>query len=104
MPIDASYATTRANWSPTDPPSPINARAKFPELRTYVVSLKLTSTRLTVTVLAALSTTVVSLLRIIQICSVSDDPPAKTYVERCRLMAKEPPPQDWDGVWRMTTK
>jgi adenylate cyclase len=27
-----------------------------------------------------------------------------TYIERCRLMKKKPPGDDWDGVWVMTEK
>ncbi|MBL8552785.1 MAG: GAF domain-containing protein [Phenylobacterium sp.] len=33
-----------------------------------------------------------------------DDGPAQVYVERCRLLAKAPPPDDWDGVWNLTEK
>jgi len=28
------------------------------------------------------------------------DPPSKTYMERCRLYKSDPPPEDWDGVFR----
>jgi adenylate cyclase len=33
-----------------------------------------------------------------------DDGPAKVYQERVRLLAKKPPPADWDGVWNLTEK
>jgi adenylate cyclase len=33
-----------------------------------------------------------------------DDGPANVYRERCRLLAKTPPPEDWDGVWNLTEK
>ena len=32
------------------------------------------------------------------------DGPTKTYLERCRAYAVEPPPADWDGVWVLATK
>jgi class 3 adenylate cyclase len=32
------------------------------------------------------------------------DEPCRLYVERCERYEKDPPPQDWDGVFRMTTK
>jgi adenylate cyclase len=32
------------------------------------------------------------------------DAPAKLYVERCAVLKKNPPPEDWDGVYTMTTK
>lgn len=32
------------------------------------------------------------------------DGPAKLYHERCAALAKNPPPEDWDGVYTMTTK
>lgn len=32
------------------------------------------------------------------------DVPAATYIERCDVLLKEPPPADWDGVWVMTEK
>lgn len=32
------------------------------------------------------------------------DGPARTYVERCKVLAANPPPDDWDGVWVMETK
>lgn len=33
-----------------------------------------------------------------------DDGPSKLYIERCEHFKKEPPPEDWDGVFTMTTK
>ncbi len=38
------------------------------------------------------------------LASRPDDGPAKLYVERCDLMAANPPPPDWDGVTVMKTK
>lgn len=32
------------------------------------------------------------------------DAPSATYLERVRVYAKAPPPDDWDGVFRMTVK
>jgi adenylate cyclase len=32
------------------------------------------------------------------------DGPAKVYAERCQALEKTPPPEDWDGVYTMTTK
>ncbi len=32
------------------------------------------------------------------------DGPSEVYVERCDLFMVEPPPADWDGVWRMKEK
>lgn len=32
------------------------------------------------------------------------DGPSRIYVERCEAFIKNPPPQDWDGVFVMTTK
>lgn len=32
-----------------------------------------------------------------------NDPPAATFAGRCRLMI-ETPPEEWDGVWRITSK
>lgn len=32
------------------------------------------------------------------------DGPSRVYVERCRLYIENPPPDDWDGVFVMTTK
>ena len=33
-----------------------------------------------------------------------DDGPCRTYLERCRHYLSEPPPDDWDGIWRSTAK
>lgn len=33
-----------------------------------------------------------------------DDGPAKVYLERCEIYIKNPPPEDWDGVFVMKTK
>ncbi len=33
-----------------------------------------------------------------------DDGPAKRYIQRCELFKGNPPGDDWDGVWTMTTK
>ena len=33
-----------------------------------------------------------------------DDGPSKVYFTRCEYYAKNPPPEDWDGVEVMTTK
>lgn len=33
-----------------------------------------------------------------------DDGPAAVYLERCEEYKKNPPPEDWDGVFVMTTK
>ena len=33
-----------------------------------------------------------------------DDPPSKIYIERCEAFKVSPPPEDWDGVYTMTTK
>jgi tetratricopeptide (TPR) repeat protein len=35
---------------------------------------------------------------------VPDDEPSKLYVERCLEYIKNPPPEDWDGVFVMKTK
>jgi len=35
---------------------------------------------------------------------VPDDAPCKTYIERCKEFAKNPPPKKWDGVYRLKTK
>jgi len=32
------------------------------------------------------------------------DPPANLYLNRCRHYHKNPPPEQWDGVWTMTRK
>jgi adenylate cyclase len=34
----------------------------------------------------------------------SDDGPARTYRERCAFFERQPPPDDWDGVWDLTRK
>lgn len=33
-----------------------------------------------------------------------DDGPAKMYIDRCKHFLDQPPPDDWDGVWRMQDK
>ncbi len=33
-----------------------------------------------------------------------DDGPSKVYIARCRHYIENPPPEDWDGVFVMTTK
>lgn len=33
-----------------------------------------------------------------------DDGPSKVYYARCRHYVQNPPPDDWDGVFVMTTK
>jgi hypothetical protein len=32
------------------------------------------------------------------------DSPSKVYAERCAYYIDNPPPEDWDGVFTMTTK
>ncbi|TVQ39340.1 MAG: hypothetical protein EA384_06840 [Spirochaetaceae bacterium] len=32
------------------------------------------------------------------------DGPARVYAQRCRHYIENPPPEDWDGVFVMTTK
>lgn len=32
------------------------------------------------------------------------DGPSKLYIERCEHFIENPPPEDWDGVFTMTTK
>lgn len=32
------------------------------------------------------------------------DSPSKVYAERCAYYLENPPPEDWDGVFTMTTK
>ncbi len=32
------------------------------------------------------------------------DGPSRVYAERCRHYLQNPPPEDWDGVFVMTTK
>ena len=34
----------------------------------------------------------------------NDDGPSKVYYARCKHYIENPPPDDWDGVWVMTTK
>ncbi|MCC5815879.1 MAG: tetratricopeptide repeat protein [Leptospira sp.] len=33
-----------------------------------------------------------------------EDGPSQLYIERCETFIKTPPPEDWDGVYTMTTK
>lgn len=33
-----------------------------------------------------------------------EDHPSQLYIERCEEYIKTPPPEDWDGVFVMTTK
>jgi len=33
-----------------------------------------------------------------------DDGPSMTFIRRCEIFLKEPPPEDWDGVFRLTKK
>ncbi len=35
---------------------------------------------------------------------VPGDGPSLLYVERCRRFVEEPPPEDWDGIFRLTSK
>ncbi len=35
---------------------------------------------------------------------VPDDGPSKVYYARCKHYIDNPPPEDWDGVFVMTTK
>ncbi len=35
---------------------------------------------------------------------IPDDGPSKTYVERCQTFIDNPPPDNWDGVYRLTSK
>lgn len=35
---------------------------------------------------------------------VPGDKPSQLYVERCSEFIQNPPPADWDGVYRMMTK
>ncbi len=32
------------------------------------------------------------------------DGPSLTYIERCKIYAQDPPPEDWDGVYTLTAK
>jgi adenylate cyclase len=39
--------------------------------------------------------------------ALSKDPhdgPSLTYIERCKIYAQDPPPEDWDGVYTLTAK
>ena len=33
-----------------------------------------------------------------------DDGPFKAYLKRCRQFRESPPPPDWDGVYKLTSK
>ena len=33
-----------------------------------------------------------------------DDGPSKVYLARCKHYIESPPPEDWDGVFVMTSK
>lgn len=33
-----------------------------------------------------------------------NDGPSKLYIERCKMLIDNPPPENWDGVFTMTTK
>ncbi len=35
---------------------------------------------------------------------VPDDGPSQIYIERCDVFISSPPPEDWDGVFVMTSK
>ncbi|MDH5719281.1 MAG: tetratricopeptide repeat protein [Spirochaetia bacterium] len=35
---------------------------------------------------------------------IPDDGPSKLYLERCQHFQENPPADDWDGVYTMTTK
>jgi adenylate cyclase len=43
-------------------------------------------------------------LAIFEELAAKGDGPAGTYVERCKLFVTDPPPDSWDGVWRMKEK
>ena len=30
--------------------------------------------------------------------------PSLVYIERCRIFIENPPDENWDGVWTMTSK
>ena len=30
--------------------------------------------------------------------------PSKIYIDRCKMFKNNPPAEDWDGVWTMTSK
>jgi tetratricopeptide (TPR) repeat protein len=36
--------------------------------------------------------------------SDATDSPSKVYLDRCSYYIENPPPEDWDGVFTMTTK
>ncbi len=36
--------------------------------------------------------------------ALPDDTPSQVYVDRCRIYKQNPPPENWDGVFEMTTK
>ncbi len=38
------------------------------------------------------------------LASNPNDGPSKAYIERCRYYVDNPPAEDWDGVWVMSTK
>ncbi len=38
----------------------------------------------------------------LEVCA--DDGPAQVYLDRCDYYIENPPPEDWDGVYVMTTK
>ena len=33
-----------------------------------------------------------------------EDGPSELYIDRCKMLIKNPPSSDWDGVFTMTTK
>ena len=33
-----------------------------------------------------------------------DDPPSTKFIERCRVFYKDPPGEDWDGVFTAESK
>jgi adenylate cyclase len=35
---------------------------------------------------------------------LTDDRPARLFLERCRRLKEMPPDRNWDGVWEMTSK
>ncbi|MGD1936455.1 MAG: adenylate/guanylate cyclase domain-containing protein [Cyanophyceae cyanobacterium] len=37
-------------------------------------------------------------------CQEEGDPPAQLYLDRIATLKQNPPPEDWDGVWRLTRK
>ena len=38
------------------------------------------------------------------VAHTSGDGPSELYIARCKAYIEEPPPEDWDGVYTMTTK